>query len=107
MNKELLVKQAFEGYIETEENENKIVIDLNTFDEEVKDYLFKKHFDDDDYSVADDDEFFNLTTELNKMLIDLFEKNNYDVYEAGGIYVEDGQFKNVNPDTAVAIKKII
>lgn len=107
MNKELLVKQAFEGYIETAENENKIIIDLNTFDEEVKNYLNNLHSDDDNYCYGDDDKFLDLTSELNRMLIDLFEKNNYDVYEAGGIYVEDGQFKNVNPDTAVAIKKII
>lgn len=105
MNKELLVKQAYEGYLEMAENENKIIIDLNTFDEEVKNYLNNLHSDDDDYVYSEDDNFFNLTTELNKMLINLFEKNNYDVYKVGGIYAEDGQFKNVEADTAVAILK--
>ena len=57
MNKELLVKQAFEGYVEMAEDENKIIVDLNGFD-----YL---------------DECKN----------------------------EDGQFKNVEADTVVAIKK--
>ena len=39
------------------------------------------------------------------MLIDMFEKNGYDVYKEGGIYAEDGTFKNVNPYTAVALKR--
>lgn len=93
MNKELLVKQAFEGYIEMTEDENKIVIDLNGFD-----YL-------DECKNEDGELNLELTAELNKMLIDLFEKNGYNVYKNGGIYAEDGQFKNVEVDTAVAIKR--
>lgn len=93
MNKELLVKQAFEGYIEMAEDENKIVIDLNGFD-----YL-------DECKDEEGELDLELTTELNKMLIDLFEENGYDVYQHGGMYAEDGQFKSVEADTAVAIKR--
>ena len=97
MNKEELVKMAFEGEIECAENENKIIISLNDFDEDIKEFLNDKH--------KDDEEFDNLESELNSMLIDMFEKNGYDVYKEGGIYAEDGTFKNVNPYTAVALKR--
>lgn len=93
MNKELLVKQAYEGYVEMAEDENKIVIDLNGFD-----YL-------DECKNEEGELDLELVEELNKMLIDLFEENGYDVYQHDGIYAEDGQFKNVEVDTVVAIKK--
>ena len=105
MNKEELVKMAFEGEIECAENENKIIISLNDFDEDIKEFLNDKHKDDEDYCYYDDEEFDNLESELNSMLIDMFEKNGYDVYKEGGIYAEDGTFKNVNPYTAVALKR--
>lgn len=93
MNKEILVKDTFEGYLEMAENENKIIIDLNGFDslEECKTQNGELDLD--------------LVSELNKMLFKIFEENDYEVYTAGDVYAEDGQFKDVNPDTAVAIKK--
>ena len=93
MNKEKIVKEVFEGYVEMTEDENKIVIDLNGFD-----YL-------DECKNEEGELDLELIDELNEMLIDLFGKSGYDVYEHGGIYAENGQFKNVNPDTAVAIKR--
>lgn len=91
--KEKLVEDAYNGYVEMNEDENKIVIDLNSFN-----YCEECKNDDGELDLK-------LIEELNKKLIDLFEKNEYDVYEAGGIYAEDGQMKNVNPNTAVAIKR--
>ena len=91
MNKELLVKQAYEGYIEFAEEENIITIDLNGFD-----YL-------DECQDEDGELNLELITELNKMLIDLFEQNGYDIYK--DIYPFDGQFRNVKVDTVVAIKE--
>lgn len=91
MNKELLVKEAYEGYIEFAEDENIIVIDLNGFD-----YL-------DECQDEDGELKLELITELNKMLIDLFEQNEYDIYE--DFYPFNGRFENVKVDTVVAIKK--
>lgn len=90
---EKLVKETYEGYVEYTDNEEKIVIDLDGFD-----YL--------DECMDDEGELdLELITQLNEMLIKLFEENNYNVYTVGNFYAEDGQFKNVEPDTAVAIKK--
>ena len=105
MNKEELVKKAYEGYVEYAENEEKIIIDLNGFDEEIKEYLLDKHADDEDYVYYDDEEFQDLGIELNKLLRELFEKNGYIVYTVGDIYAEDGKFVTVNPDANVAIKE--
>lgn len=93
MNKENLVKEAFEGYISLAEDENKIIIDLNSFD-------FCDECKNEEGEIK-----LELVAELNNMLFDLFEKNGYNVYKNGDIYAEDGQFKDVNPDTVVAIKK--
>ncbi len=90
---EKLVELAFNGYLETAENENKIIVDLNGFD-----YC-------DECKNEDGEVDLTLTTKLNEMLINYFESNGYDVYKNGSFYAEDGQFKNVNPDTAVAIKQ--
>ena len=93
MNKNELVKRAYEGYLEMAEDEEKIIIDLNGFDycEECK--------------TEDGELDLDLTSELNQMLIEMFKTNGYDVYTAGDTYAEDGQFKNVVADTAVAIKE--
>ena len=85
-----IVKAAFEGYIEFAEDEKKIIIDLNGFDEECKDENNELDLD--------------LTVKLNEMLIDLFEENGYEAFKCGELYAEDGQFRNVNPDTVVVIK---
>ena len=93
MNKLDLVNKIFEEYVETAEDKEKIVIDLNGFDycEECK----------------NEDGGLNIeyTVELNKALIEMFEKNGYKVYTAGTFYPENGQFKDVDVDTAVAIKQ--
>lgn len=87
-----MVKNAFNGYLELAENENKIVIDLNGFD-----YC-------EECTNEDGELDLDLTIKLNEMLLQEFKNNGYEVYTAGDIYAEDGQFKNVNPDSAVAIK---
>lgn len=87
-----LVRKAYEGYLSMTDEEDKIVIDLNGFD-----YLDECKNDEGDLDIE-------LITQLNEMLIELFRENGYDVYTAGNFYAEDGQFKNVNPDTAIAIK---
>lgn len=96
MNKvemEKLVKDAYKGYLEMAENENKIVIDLNGFDllEECKNEEGELDLD--------------LTVELNDMLISLFEENGYTTYKNGEFYAEDGKFVDVYPATVVAIKE--
>lgn len=103
--KKKLVKDVFEGYIEMAENEEKIIIDLNVFDEEVINYLEEKNIDNEDYSYTDDDEFLKLTSLLNEMLINKFKENGYDTYENGEFYAENGNFVNVLPNTVVAIKE--
>lgn len=101
-----LVKKAYKGYIEMSDEENRIIIDLNTFDEEVKDYLVDKNIDNEDYYYADDEEFLELTAKLNEMLIEEFRKNGYVVYTHGNFYAYDGKFVDVMSDTAVAVKEI-
>ncbi len=105
LNKEELVKKAFAGYVEYADNENKVVVDLNGFDEEIKEYLLSKHIDDEDYVYYDDEEYDDLGIELNKLLVKVFKDNGYVVYSSGDIYAEDGKFITVSSDTNIAIKE--
>lgn len=93
MNKEemkKMVENAYEGYLEMADDQNKIVIDLNAFDDECKN--------------EDGDLDLNLVSELNNSLIKMFEDNGYTSYKNGEIYAENGNFVDVNPDTVVVIK---
>ena len=90
--KEKLVKSAYEGYLEMAEDEY-ITIDLNGFS-----YCEECKNDDGELDL-------DLIKDLNKLLICEFEKNGFEVYQEGGIYAKDGNFKDVLPDTAVAVKE--
>lgn len=71
------------------EDENKILIDIFTFDSVCKNNEGK----------IDD----ILDCELFEMLINMFEKNGYETYKNDEIYVENGQYKRVQGDIVVAI----
>lgn len=75
---EKLVKEAYEGYLADETIGQKIVIDLNTFEDD------------------EDRELFDL-------LLKTFEKNGYTIYNSGDTYAWDGGFETVNAESAVAI----
>lgn len=91
-NYDKLIKDAFNGYVEmadySDDGNEIITIDLNGFDEELKNL--------NDIESKD---------KLNQMLINYFENNGYDVYQLGDIYPLNGKMVDVLPDTAVAIKK--
>ena len=91
-NYDKLIKEAFNGYIEmadySDDGNEIITIDLNGFDEELKNL--------NDIESKD---------KLNQALINYFENNGYDVYQLGDIYPLNGKMVNVLPDTAIAIKK--
>ena len=72
-----------------------------------------------DVTISDDEKYELLTIDMSdrmseeltdeenekahKYLLDIFEQNGWDIYNEGGIYPWNGQLKNVNPDTAIAI----
>ena len=72
-----------------------------------------------DVTISDDEKYELLTIDMSdrmseeltdeenekahKYLLDVFEQNGWDIYNEGGIYPWNGQLKNVNPDTAIAI----
>lgn len=90
-NKEDLVKEAFKNYTEDAENNEKIIIDLNNFDGDVSDENGELDLE--------------LESELNLMLIDMFNKNGYSTYKNAETYAYNGNWETVEPDVVVAIKQ--